>query len=100
MGRPTMNTPVRSAKPASILRRRLHHRIRATHPAALIRTSARFRPRLEVMEARMLLATFLVTTTADGGGGSLRQAIFDSNAATGRANTIDFAIRGDGVQTI
>ena len=43
---------------------------------------------------------FVVTNTADAGPGSLRQAILDSNAATGQANTIDFAIPGGGVQTI
>ena len=37
---------------------------------------------------------FVVTTTADSGPGSLRQAILDSNAATGGTNTIDFAIPG------
>ena len=43
---------------------------------------------------------FSVTTTADSGPGSLRQAILDSNTATGGTNTIDFAIPGQGVQTI
>ena len=43
---------------------------------------------------------FLVTTTADGGAGSLRQAILDSNAAPGGTNTINFAISGPGVQTM
>src|SRR5262249_50564253 len=43
---------------------------------------------------------FTVTSTADEGPGSLRQAILDSNAATGGINTIDFGIPGDGVQTI
>ena len=43
---------------------------------------------------------FAVTTTADGGPGSLRQAILDSNLAVGGTNTIDFAIPGTGVQTI
>ena len=43
---------------------------------------------------------FAVTTTADSGPGSLRQAILDSDAATGGTNTIDFAIPGQGVQTI
>ena len=52
------------------------------------------------MEDRTLLSTFDVTNTADSGSGSLRQAILDSNAATGQANTIDFAIPGNGVQTI
>jgi hypothetical protein len=41
-----------------------------------------------------------VTTTADSGPGSLRQAILDSNAAAGPANTIDFDIPGQGVQVI
>jgi hypothetical protein len=52
------------------------------------------------VEDRTLLSTFLVTTTADGGPGSLRQAILDSNAATGGSNTIDFKIPGEGVQAI
>jgi hypothetical protein len=43
---------------------------------------------------------FRVTTTADSGPGSLRQAIIDSDLATGRTNTIDFAIPGVGLQTI
>lgn len=43
---------------------------------------------------------FLVTTRSDGGPGSLRQAILDSNAATDGNNVIDFAIFGPGVQTI
>jgi hypothetical protein len=44
-------------------------------------------------------ATFTVTTTADSGAGSLRQAITDANAAVG-ADTIAFAIVGSGVHTI
>jgi parallel beta-helix repeat protein len=44
-------------------------------------------------------ATLTVTTTADSGGGSLRQAILDSNASAGVLDTIAFAI-GSGVQTI
>ncbi len=43
---------------------------------------------------------FVVSTSTDHGPGTLRQAILDSNAATGGSNTIDFAIAGDGVQTI
>jgi parallel beta-helix repeat protein len=53
-----------------------------------------------LVEDRTLLSTFLVNTAADSGPGSLRQAILDSNAATGASNTIDFAIPGQGVQTI
>src|SRR5271157_2910473 len=52
------------------------------------------------LEDRTLLASFLVINTVDSGPGSLRQAILDSNAATGETDTIDFSIPGDGVQTI
>src|SRR3712207_6180226 len=44
-------------------------------------------------------ATFTVTTTADSGPGSLRQAIADANAA-GTSDDIAFSIPGGGVQTI
>ncbi len=44
-------------------------------------------------------ATFTVTSSADSGPGSLRQAITDANAAGG-ADTIAFAIVGSGVHTI
>ena len=52
------------------------------------------------MEDRTLLASFLVINTDNSGRGSLRQAILDSDAATGGTNTIDFDIPGSGVQTI
>ncbi len=42
--------------------------------------------------------TYTVTTTADAGAGSLRQAILDANANPG-ADTIHFNIVGSGVQT-
>ncbi len=42
---------------------------------------------------------FVVSTVADSGPGSLRQAILDSNSAGGR-NTISFALPGAGVRTI
>ena len=46
-------------------------------------------------------ATFTVTTTADSGAGSLRQAILDANAnGSAVTDTIDFNIPGAGVQTI
>ncbi len=44
-------------------------------------------------------ADYPVTTTADSGAGSLRQAILDANANPG-ADSISFAIIGGGVQTI
>src|SRR6476659_4455390 len=44
-------------------------------------------------------ATFTVTTAADSGVGSLRQAILDANGAAG-ADTIAFNIVGSGVHTI
>ncbi|HUS36076.1 MAG TPA: right-handed parallel beta-helix repeat-containing protein [Verrucomicrobiae bacterium] len=44
-------------------------------------------------------AKFTVTTTADSGAGSLRQAILDANASLG-VSTIAFNIPGDGPHTI
>jgi hypothetical protein len=43
--------------------------------------------------------TYTVTSTADSGAGTLRQAILDANANPG-ADTIAFGILGSGVQTI
>src|SRR5262245_31491854 len=43
--------------------------------------------------------TYTVTTTADNGAGSLRQAILDANANSG-PDTIGFNIAGSGVHTI
>jgi hypothetical protein len=48
--------------------------------------------RLEPLESRWLLTTFLVNNTADSGPGSLRAAIIASNNATPGPNSIDFAI--------
>jgi len=48
----------------------------------------------------LLLTTYGVKNTNDSGPGSLRQAIIDSNAATGATNTINFSIGSGGVQTI
>src|SRR5262249_23168524 len=55
---------------------------------------------LEWLEDRTVLSTFTVNNLADVGPGSLRQAILDSNAATGGTNTIDFQIPGPGVPVI
>jgi hypothetical protein len=59
----------------------------------------RFRPCLESLEKREVLATFLVTTTADDGAGSLREAITLSNQDSIR-DQIYFNIPAGGVQTI
>ena len=48
----------------------------------------------------MTTGSFVVTTTADSGPGSLRQAILESNTAIGGSNTIQFDIPGTGVHTI
>jgi hypothetical protein len=67
------------------------------------------RPRLEVLEDRTLLSTFLVTNAGDNGGvnplpgagtGTLRQAIVDANADTAALSTINFNIAPSGMQTI
>jgi titin len=53
---------------------------------------------LEILEDRRLLSVFTVTNTDDGGAGSLRQAILDSNA-TPDSNTIQCSI-DSGARTI
>jgi hypothetical protein len=54
---------------------------------------------LFLASAPLCAATYTVTTTADSGAGSLRQAILDANANPGQ-DTITFAIPGSGVHTI
>jgi len=55
--------------------------------------------RSEKLENRTLLSVFTVTSAADSGAGSLRQAIANANAHSG-ADTIQFNIAGAGAQTI
>ena len=55
-------------------------------------------PVMESMEERRLFATFVVTTTADTGYGSLRDALSQANRTT-TADTIQFKI-GTGLKTI
>ncbi len=45
-------------------------------------------------------ATFVVTTTADGGAGSLRQAITSANATAAVTDNINFNVAGSGPHTI
>ena len=54
---------------------------------------------LFLLSAHLSGATYMVTTTADSGPGSLRQAILDANANPG-TDAIAFNIPGTGVQTI
>jgi parallel beta-helix repeat protein len=54
---------------------------------------------LSFLSMPALAATLTVTTAADTGPGSLRQAILDSNLSVGVVDTIAFAI-GSGLQTI
>jgi uncharacterized repeat protein (TIGR01451 family) len=65
------------------LRRLLGRRNRLT------RGRGQFRPRLEALEDRTLLAVFLVTSPDDSGFGSLRQAILNANVSPG-LDTIQF----------
>jgi hypothetical protein len=59
----------------------------------------RYQPRLDAVEPRVLLSTFTVTSVADSGPGSLRQAILEANAIGG-TNTISFDIPGTGPHVI
>src|SRR3954454_17262503 len=68
------------------------NRSRAMHRRQQRKTS------LENLEQRLLFAAFSVTSNADSGAGTLRQAILNANSAPG-ADTITFAI-GSGLQTI
>ncbi len=54
------------------------------------RSSLSYQPRLDVLEDRLAPATLTVLNTADGGPGSLRQAILDANTVPGD-DTITFA---------
>ncbi len=59
----------------------------------------RHRLSLESLEDRLAPATFVVTTNADSGAGSLREAITSANALAG-ADRIEFAMGAGGHQTI
>lgn len=54
-----------------------------------------FRPILESLETRLAPATLVVSTTADSGAGSLRQAITTANSeGAGVTDTITFSVTG------
>src|SRR5271166_5100701 len=59
-----------------------------------------FALQFEAIERRLLLTTFVVTSTADSGPGTLRQAILDVDADSTPGDTIDFSIGSGGVQII
>jgi parallel beta-helix repeat protein len=70
--------------------------------ASRIRRAA-WRTAVEKLETRTLFSAFTVTTTADAGAGSLRQAILDANVFNNADNAPDsivFSLPGSGVQTI
>ncbi len=80
-------------------RTRFHQRTRGkpTQPRNRRRIVALL-PLLERLENRLVLSTIFVTNTADGGSGSLRQAISQANSSPDTAS-IFFSI-GSGTQTI
>ena len=69
------------------------------NPTRISRTRRR-RPTLELLEIRQLLSTYVVNNTNDGGPGSLRQAIVNSNGDTAQTNLITFNLGTSGIQTI
>jgi hypothetical protein len=55
---------------------------------------------VELLESRTLLAVFTVTSPADSGPGTLRQAILDANATYSVADQIHFNLVGPGIHAI
>ena len=66
--------------------------------AAAISSTRRTLPTMEPVEDRKLFSTYIVTTTADSGTGSFRDAIKKANSHAG-ADVIQFKI-GSGAKTI
>ena len=64
-------------------------------PTRASRTRRR-RPSVELLETRQLLTTFVVNNTNDGGPGSLRRAIVNSNGDTAQTNLITFDLGTSG----
>jgi len=74
-------------------------KLRVSRPLRAAQRRRTVRLGIEPLEPLVMLTPFPVTTTADSGPGSLRQAILGANAATG-VNTITFSIPGSGVHVI
>ena len=74
------------------------HRVLSSVFNVRMRPHGRVRLVLEMLENRTLPSTLMVTSSADSGPGTLRQAITTADTVTG-PTTIDFAI-GSGPQTI
>jgi hypothetical protein len=80
----------------------LHRKLWQPSPSRRQRPAVRGKstpPRLEALEDRLLLSTYVVTNTNDSGDGSLRAAIQAVDNGQG-GDTIAFNIGGGGVQTI
>jgi hypothetical protein len=74
--------------------------LRGTFLSRSVASTARVRPRrrptfgrVEILEGRQLLTTFAVTSLADSGFGTLRQAILSANSNPG-PDAIDFEVTG------
>jgi uncharacterized repeat protein (TIGR01451 family) len=86
----TLATKFRSLLKA---RRKRHTRDFASRRTGLFAQGRMRRLQFEPLESRLLLSTtYTVLNTNDSGAGSLRQAIFDSNASVGVVDTIAFNI--------
>ena len=76
--------------PSSILRRFRGRGRQAT----TVRKSVRVRLQLEALDARLVPTVFHVSTLADGGAGSLRDAITQANAHHGKNYNPDSSCHG------
>src|SRR3954469_21839260 len=83
-----------------IFRRGKDRKMRRSNRGRLVSALRNPRPDalLDPLEVRLLFATFIVNNTADGGPGSLRNAIMMANSSGG-PDAIEFRI-GTGLRTI